>query len=107
MNRLEFKIDICWIDWYMNGWGNFNCQGFFLWVYQGNGNVCVNVLVMVVLVSFGIFFGVVEFGLVNLLICGFVCFVFVVGIFDVIISDFSFIVQLIEVNGDGDSGFEK
>lgn len=107
MNRLELKTDICWTDWYMNGWGNPNCQGSFLWAYQGNGNACVNVPAMAASVSFGISPGVAELGLVNLPTCGLARSALVAGTPDATTSDFSPTVQLIEVNGDGDSGLEK
>ncbi|KAH6847558.1 hypothetical protein B0I37DRAFT_415291 [Chaetomium sp. MPI-CAGE-AT-0009] len=40
--------------WSVAGWGNPNCQGSFLWVYQGTGNACYNVPTMAASVSTGI-----------------------------------------------------
>ncbi|KAK4661153.1 uncharacterized protein QC763_704760 [Podospora pseudopauciseta] len=93
--------------WYMTGWGNPNCQGSFLWAYQGNGNACVNVPAMAASVSFGISPGVAELSLVNFPTCGLARSALVAGTPDATTSDFSPTVQLIEVNGDGDSGLEK
>ncbi|KAK0667903.1 hypothetical protein QBC41DRAFT_365850 [Cercophora samala] len=93
--------------WYLTGWGNPNCQGSFLWAYQGNGNACYNVPAMAASVSWGISTGTAELSLVNFPTCGLGRAAVLAGSSDATTNESRPIVEVIEVKGDGDSGLQE
>ncbi|GAB1319969.1 hypothetical protein MFIFM68171_10179 [Madurella fahalii] len=55
--------------WNLSGWGNPQCQGNFLWSYQGTGPACVNVRTFAASASY-VFNQNTEIQLINFPTCG-------------------------------------
>lgn len=55
--------------WNLSGWGNPQCQGSFLWSYQGTGPACINVRTYAASASY-VFNQDTEIQLINFPTCG-------------------------------------
>ncbi|KAK4201979.1 hypothetical protein QBC40DRAFT_295115 [Triangularia verruculosa] len=87
--------------WYMSGWGNPNCQGSFLWVYQGTGNACVNVRTQAASIDFASTM-TVRVELINAATCGIAGRGLLTGPSGSTTDESGSVVQVIEVKGTGD-----
>ncbi|VBB81503.1 Putative protein of unknown function [Podospora comata] len=86
----------------MSGWGNPNCQGSFLWAYQGTGNACVNVRTQAASIDYATTVST-RVKLINTANCGIVGRGLLTGPSECTTDESGSVVQVIEVKGDGDS----